>query len=76
MAQRVDDWDFNFPQVPSDALPTDVFSAARTMTVSSSTLALKHHLLLTPTAIFPALGSKRTNSPIVARRLFRDAEKG
>jgi hypothetical protein len=43
MAQRVDDWDFNFPQVPSDALPTDVFSAARTMTVSRSTLALKHH---------------------------------
>jgi glyoxylase-like metal-dependent hydrolase (beta-lactamase superfamily II) len=41
--QRVEDWDFNFPQSPGGALPTDVFSSERTVKLNSSSLALKYY---------------------------------
>jgi glyoxylase-like metal-dependent hydrolase (beta-lactamase superfamily II) len=43
MAQRVEDWDFNFPQSPSGAIPTEVFSSEKTLKLNRSTLALKHY---------------------------------
>src|SRR5260370_18207001 len=42
-AQRVDDWDFNFPASPSGAVPTEVFSSERILKLKGSTLALKHY---------------------------------
>jgi glyoxylase-like metal-dependent hydrolase (beta-lactamase superfamily II) len=42
-AQRVEDWDFNFPPSPSGAIPTDVFSSERMVKLNRSTLALKHY---------------------------------
>jgi glyoxylase-like metal-dependent hydrolase (beta-lactamase superfamily II) len=43
MAQRVEDWDFNFPQSPQGALPTEVFSEDRTIHVNGTTIVLKHY---------------------------------
>jgi glyoxylase-like metal-dependent hydrolase (beta-lactamase superfamily II) len=43
MAQRVEDWDFNFPQSPSGAIPAEVFSTEKTLKLNRSTLALKHY---------------------------------
>src|SRR5262245_30457712 len=43
MAQRVEDWDFDFPPSPPGAIPTDVFATDRTISVNGSTLALKHY---------------------------------
>lgn len=43
VAQRVEDWDFDFPASPSSALPSDVFATERTITVNGATLALKHY---------------------------------
>src|SRR5215472_7730728 len=42
-AQRVDDWDFDFPPSPSAAIPTDVFAAEKTLTFNRSTLRLKYY---------------------------------
>jgi glyoxylase-like metal-dependent hydrolase (beta-lactamase superfamily II) len=42
-AQRVEDWDFNFPSSPLAAVPTEVFSSEMTMTLNRSTLALKYY---------------------------------
>ncbi|HEY4253885.1 MAG TPA: MBL fold metallo-hydrolase [Roseomonas sp.] len=39
-AQRVDDWDFNFPASPSGAIPQEVISADRSLRVNGSTLEL------------------------------------
>jgi glyoxylase-like metal-dependent hydrolase (beta-lactamase superfamily II) len=43
VAQRVEDWDFNFPSPPLAAVPTEVFSSEKTLTLNHSTLALKHY---------------------------------
>lgn len=42
-AQRVEDWDFNFPSPPLAAVPTEVFSSEKTLTLNRSTLALKYY---------------------------------
>jgi glyoxylase-like metal-dependent hydrolase (beta-lactamase superfamily II) len=42
-AQRVDDWDFNFPPSPVAAIPGKVFSSETTITVNRSTLRLKYY---------------------------------
>jgi glyoxylase-like metal-dependent hydrolase (beta-lactamase superfamily II) len=42
-AQRVEDWDFNFPPSPSGAIPSEVFSDSQTVKINRSTLALKHY---------------------------------
>jgi glyoxylase-like metal-dependent hydrolase (beta-lactamase superfamily II) len=42
-AQRVEDWDFNFPPSPSGAIPTEVFSNDKKVELNGSTLALKHY---------------------------------
>src|SRR5262249_48788550 len=42
-AQRVEDWDFNFPSPPLAAVPTDVFSSEKTLTLNRSTPALKYY---------------------------------
>jgi glyoxylase-like metal-dependent hydrolase (beta-lactamase superfamily II) len=41
-AQRVEDWDFNFPSPPLAAVPTEVFSSEKTLTLNRSTLHLKY----------------------------------
>ena len=43
MAQRVEDWDFDFPPSPPAALPTEIMSADRTLRLNGATLALKHY---------------------------------
>jgi glyoxylase-like metal-dependent hydrolase (beta-lactamase superfamily II) len=42
-ATRVEDWDFNFPQSPSDALPSEVFSQSKALTANKTTIALKYY---------------------------------
>jgi glyoxylase-like metal-dependent hydrolase (beta-lactamase superfamily II) len=42
-AQRVEDWNFDFPAAPAGAIPTDVFATDRTIKVNGSTLALKYY---------------------------------
>jgi glyoxylase-like metal-dependent hydrolase (beta-lactamase superfamily II) len=42
-AQRVEDWDFNFPSSPLAAVPTEVFSSEKTLTLNRWTLALKYY---------------------------------
>jgi glyoxylase-like metal-dependent hydrolase (beta-lactamase superfamily II) len=42
-AQRVEDWDFNFPKAPSGAIPATVFSSEKTVKLNGATLALKHY---------------------------------
>ncbi len=42
-AQRVEDWDFDFPASPPGAIPGDVFALDRTVQVNRSTLALKYY---------------------------------
>ena len=43
VAQRVEDWNFNFPPSPAGAIPTDVFATDRILKVNGSTLALKYY---------------------------------
>jgi Metallo-beta-lactamase superfamily len=43
MAQRVEDWDFDFPPSPPAAIPTEVLSGDRTLRLNGSTLALKYY---------------------------------
>src|ERR1700730_17902743 len=43
VAQRVEDWDFNFPSPPLAAIPTEIFSSEKTLTLNRSTLALKYY---------------------------------
>jgi glyoxylase-like metal-dependent hydrolase (beta-lactamase superfamily II) len=40
-AQRVDDWNFDFPPSPKSAIPAEVISADKTLTLNRSTLQLK-----------------------------------
>ena len=42
-AQRVEDWNFNFPASPAAAIPSDVFATDRVMKINGSTLALKYY---------------------------------
>ena len=42
-AQRVEDWDFNFPSSPQAAIPTEIFPTEKTLTLNRSTLALKYY---------------------------------
>jgi glyoxylase-like metal-dependent hydrolase (beta-lactamase superfamily II) len=42
-AQRVDDWDFNFSPSPLAAVPTEVFSSEKTLSLNGATLSLKHY---------------------------------
>jgi glyoxylase-like metal-dependent hydrolase (beta-lactamase superfamily II) len=42
-AQRVEDWDFNFPSPPLAAVPTEVFSSEMTLKLNGFSLALKHY---------------------------------
>lgn len=42
-AQRVEDWDFNFPESPLAAIPTEVFSSEKTLKLNGETLHLKHY---------------------------------
>jgi glyoxylase-like metal-dependent hydrolase (beta-lactamase superfamily II) len=42
-AQRVEDWNFNFPASPADAIPTDAFAIDRTIKINASTLTLKYY---------------------------------
>lgn len=42
-AQRVEDWDFNFPAPALAAVPTEVFASEKTLKFNGQTLALKHY---------------------------------
>jgi glyoxylase-like metal-dependent hydrolase (beta-lactamase superfamily II) len=42
-AQRVEDWDFDFPPSPPAALPTDKLSTDRTVRLNGTTLRLRHY---------------------------------
>src|SRR5215471_2848243 len=42
-AQRVEDWNFNFPASPSGAIPADVFATDRKIGLNGTTLALKYY---------------------------------
>lgn len=41
--ERVEDWDFTFPQAPQGALPTQVVRASGEIKANGQTLALRHH---------------------------------
>ena len=43
VAQRVEDWDFDFPPSPLAALPNDVFSDHRSVKVNGATLELDYY---------------------------------
>ena len=43
VAQRVEDWDFNFPSSPLPAVPTETFASEKTLNLNRSTLQLKHY---------------------------------
>ena len=43
MAQRVEDWNFTFPQSPAGALPSEVFSRDKTLKANGTTLLLKYY---------------------------------
>ncbi len=40
---RVDDWDFTFPPLPEDALPTEVFKTDRTLGLNGTTIVLEYY---------------------------------
>ena len=42
-AQRVEDWNFNFPASPLAAIPTEVFTSTKSLTLNGSTLSLKYY---------------------------------
>ena len=42
-AQRVEDWNFNFPTSPLAAVPTEVFSSEKTVNINHSTVNLKYY---------------------------------
>ncbi|MGX9430832.1 MULTISPECIES: MBL fold metallo-hydrolase [Bradyrhizobium] len=41
--QRVEDWDYTFPSPPLAAVPTEVFSSEKRISINRSTLNLKHY---------------------------------
>ena len=42
-AQRVEDWDFNFPRSPPGALPSEVFAQEKMLKANGTTLLLKYY---------------------------------
>jgi glyoxylase-like metal-dependent hydrolase (beta-lactamase superfamily II) len=42
-AQRVDDWNFDFPPSPPEALPAETFSDEMSIRLNGTTLLLEHH---------------------------------
>jgi glyoxylase-like metal-dependent hydrolase (beta-lactamase superfamily II) len=42
-AQNVEDWEYRFPSPPLAAVPTEVFSTEKTISINRSTLNLKHY---------------------------------
>ena len=42
-ALRVEDWDFSFPSPPLAAVPTEVFSSEKTVSLNGATLHLKYY---------------------------------
>ena len=42
-AQRVEDWDYNFPPAPAGAIPADVFDTDHVIDLNGSRLALKYY---------------------------------
>jgi glyoxylase-like metal-dependent hydrolase (beta-lactamase superfamily II) len=42
-AQRVEDWEYNFPSPPLAAVPTEVFSSEKTVNINHSALHLKYY---------------------------------
>jgi glyoxylase-like metal-dependent hydrolase (beta-lactamase superfamily II) len=42
-AQRVEDWQFNFPSSPLSAAPTELVGAEKTVKLNGATIALKYH---------------------------------
>ena len=42
-AQRVEDWDFDFPRSPPGAIPSEVFSQDENLRANGTTLALKYY---------------------------------
>ncbi|MEI9983782.1 MAG: MBL fold metallo-hydrolase [Aliidongia sp.] len=42
-AQRVEDWEYNFPSPPLSAVPTEVFASEKTVNLNRSTLHLKYY---------------------------------
>jgi glyoxylase-like metal-dependent hydrolase (beta-lactamase superfamily II) len=42
-AQTVDDWDYRFPSPPLAAVPTEVFSTEKSISINRSTLNLKYY---------------------------------
>lgn len=42
-ATRVEDWNFNFPPSPADAVPSEVIANDRTLKANGATLALKYY---------------------------------
>lgn len=43
MAQRVEDWNFDFPPAAASALPAEVFATEQRLTMNGVTLALKYY---------------------------------
>jgi glyoxylase-like metal-dependent hydrolase (beta-lactamase superfamily II) len=43
MAQRVEDWDFDFPAASAAALPSEVFATEQTIRHNGTTIALKYY---------------------------------
>jgi len=43
VAQRVEDWDFNFPSSPLPAIPTETISSEKTLKLNGSTFHLKYY---------------------------------
>ena len=43
VAQRVEDWNFNFPASPLAAIPTEVFRSSKSLSLNRSTLNLKYY---------------------------------
>jgi glyoxylase-like metal-dependent hydrolase (beta-lactamase superfamily II) len=44
VAQRVEDWDFNFPKAPMRALPSELFASEKVLRPGSSTVVLRPYL--------------------------------
>jgi glyoxylase-like metal-dependent hydrolase (beta-lactamase superfamily II) len=43
VAQKVEDWNFNFPASPLPSIPTEVFTTTKSLTLNRSTLNLKYY---------------------------------
>jgi glyoxylase-like metal-dependent hydrolase (beta-lactamase superfamily II) len=41
--QRVEDWDFNFPALAAGAIPSEVFSETKTLSLNGASLSMQHY---------------------------------